>query len=424
MRRELILVFLAISGMIVIAFVVPLGLSARSTAIDTAMDRAAAQTAVLVPQVARDNRQTVVDQVNALNAEGRFRFTVVMADGSIVGWDRPVEGRLAQTIAEATSLSGAVGGGRELTTAVSLSAGRTAAVAVLVPDAELTAGVWSAWLTLGALALVLVLLAVGLADRMASRIIGPAERLAAAAAALGDRDFAAEVEPEGPSELAATAEAFNRLVRRVQEMLNEERALMAELAHRLRTPLARLRIDIEQITDPELAERLDGDVKAVTSEVNDLIARARHRIDPPVPLDLTALVKDRFEFWSVLAEEEGRSCRFDGNDPVIQEIDRDDAEVMVDTLLENVFAHTKAGVSFAVAVNRTESGCSIVVEDAGPGFDPSLAAPGHSDSGSTGLGLAIVARLLSTYGGTLSVGRSELGGARIEGRLPSPRSRP
>lgn len=420
MRRELILVFLAISTMIVTAFVVPLGLSARATARDRALDVARAESATLVPFVATGDLQAIVDEVDAVNASGRLAVTVVLTDGTEIGTTVIDRNRLDTVAQDATSVTGPTEGGHELITAVALPTG-SAAVRVFVPDAELRRGVLAAWATLAGLGAALILGAVALADRIAQRIIRPATDLAHAAAGLGAGDFTVHVEPSGPTELVTTASAFNTLVGRVKKMVDDERTMVAELTHRLRTPLTRLRVGLDQIRDPRVADKLHDDINALTAEVNDLISRARHNLDPPRPVDIAHLTAQRFDFWAVLASEEQRTCKFSPNDAIYAAVDNDELEAAIDVLIENIFAHTPPGTPFAVStVSRPDGGGSLVIEDGGPGFDPALVTPGQSGTGSTGLGLAIVNRLITRCGGTVAIDNSVLGGARIECRFPPP----
>lgn len=408
--------------MIVIAFVVPLGLLARSTAMDTAMDRARAASAGLVPLVAADNHPLVENRVDELNRSGTMEVTVMMEDGALIGVDRPIDGLLARSLRTTRSLTGPVDGGHEITTVVSIIDNRLAVIAVVVSDDTLTQGVAAAWFVLGLLGLALILLAVLLADRLAARIVEPARNLSSAVSALGDRNFDVHLTPEGPPEFRTTATAFNLLIGRVQSMLADERNLMTELAHRLRTPLTRLRIDVEQVDDHDLADRLNRDIDALSNEINYLIGRVRQTVDPPTPVDVAELARRRFNFWARLAAEEERDCTFDADGPVVVSVDPDDLEGAIDILIENVFAHTEPGVPFRVGVDRQQNHCHLTVEDGGPGFDPALIDAGRSTQGSTGLGLAIVDRLAAKYGGELVVGRSDLGGARVECRFRAPGS--
>ena len=83
------------------------------------------------------------------------------------------------------------------------------------------------------------------------------------------------VEPSGPEELAELASAFNALGTRITGMLDNERELVAELSHRLRTQLTSIRLRIEQIDDADTVAELSEDVNELTRVVTGLIEDAR-----------------------------------------------------------------------------------------------------------------------------------------------------
>ena len=419
MRRELVLVFVAISTTIVIAFVVPLGLSARSTARDRALDRARAEAANLIPFLATGDLRSVTTEVEQVNQTSPLAVTVVMADGTETGSPVADRERLQFALDQRTSISGPTDGGHELITAVALPGEQAAAIRVFVPSSELNHGVLPALATLVALGTALVLIAVALADRIAQRVIKPAERLAEAATVLGDGQFNVRVEPAGPPELETTARAFNTLVGRVEKMLADEREMVSELTHRLRTPLTRLRVGLDQIDDAATADKLHQDVNALTAEVNDLIVRARHNVDPPTRVDLADVVASRFDYWSALASDEERPCSLRREATVELAAARDEIEAALDVMIDNVFAHTPPGTGFALSLTaEARGGCTLAIDDAGSGFGADLIGAGASGSGSTGLGLAIVERLTAKAGGTLTLTDSEMGGARVECWFP------
>jgi signal transduction histidine kinase len=116
-------------------------------------------------------------------------------------------------------------------------------------------------------------------------------------------------------------------------------------------------------------------------------------------------------------------------DPVLPDLDgveaivamaSDDADAIVDALLENVLAHTPEGTPMAVCVETGERVVRISVEDAGPGFiDTSVVGRGISRGDSTGLGLDIVRRTVEAADGSMTIGESpSLGGASVVLKLP------
>ncbi|MGW7556160.1 ATP-binding protein, partial [Streptomyces rimosus] len=134
--------------------------------------------------------------------------------------------------------------------------------------------------------------------------------------------------------------------------------------------------------------------------------------------DAAEVIRERMDFWSALAEDEGRTVRVAGADrPVRVPVARSDLAAALDAMLGNVFRHTPEGTAFAVDVHNAEDAVIVLVSDAGPGIaDPDAALRrGHGDGGdgSTGLGLDIVRRLAESTGGDVRLGRSVLGGTEV-----------
>lgn len=90
-------------------------------------------------------------------------------------------------------------------------------------------------------------------------------------------DLTARVVPTGPPEIREVGTALNRLAERIRELLQSDRETVADLSHRLRTPVTALRLDAEALRDPEEAERLSGDVDELQRAVDRIIRAARHR---------------------------------------------------------------------------------------------------------------------------------------------------
>ena len=133
------------------------------------------------------------------------------------------------------------------------------------------------------------------------------------------------------------------------------------------------------------------------------------------PSDLAVLVAARSAFWSVLADEQGRSVEVSVPDkPVEVALAPEDVEAMVDALIGNVFSHTDAGTPFGVSVGAVGERPWLEVSDQGPGFSSShVAARGVSGGGSTGLGLDIVRRTAESVGGSMQLNDRPGGGAVV-----------
>lgn len=416
MRRQLITVFVAISVMVALAFVVPLGFLVRTTAQDRAIDAARADAAAIVPALVSGSTQDQIESAVGATPSGQAgRLTVMTSTGLRIGSQVEMSDRLDAALLQGTSAIGSVDGGVEVVTAVASGPGELSAIRVFVPSEDLRRGQWTAWSALGAVAVALVGLSVVVADRLARSIVRPAQELAAAAHRLGDGDLSTRVVPDGPPELVELSGAFNSLGSRVSSMLARERELVAELSHRLRTPLTKLRMRVDQVTDEELANELRSDVEDVTRVVNDLIAEARNSLGaPPGSCDAAAVVAERVEFWSVLAEDTVRPWSFDrGRGPLMVPLSSASLGAALDVLIENVFAHTDDAVRFTVGFGEQNGEARIWVGDAGSGFDDVASGRGVSGSGSTGLGLDIARSTAESAGGSLRIGASPLGGTEV-----------
>lgn len=168
---------------------------------------------------------------------------------------------------------------------------------------------------LGALGIALVGLAALVADRLARSIVEPVRVLSAAAHRLGEGELDVAVDPAGPPEVVEVGHAFNRLGSRIRKLISQERESIADLSHRLRTPLTALRLNVGAVSDPELAVRLSEDLDELGRMVDHVIHEARRQVreGPGVVADVGEIVRDRLEFWGALAEDQGRhwSSRID-----------------------------------------------------------------------------------------------------------------
>lgn len=421
MRRQLIAVFVAISVMVAIAFVIPLGFLVRSTAEDRALDAARTDAAAIVPALVSGSTRDQIETAAGATASGRQgRLTVLTSTGWTIGPDIEMSDRLDAALSRGTSSIGPVDSGVEVVTAVATGPNELSAIRVFVPEADLHRGQWTAWAALAGVALALVGLSVLVADRLARSIVKPTQQLAAAAHRLGEGDLSTRVEPDGPPELMELSGAFNSLGSQVSFMLARERELVAELSHRLRTPLTKLRMRVDQVSDNTLADELRNDVEDLTQVVTALIAEARTSL-PGVSksCDAAAVVTERVQFWSVLAEDTDRPWSFDrGSGPLPVPISSASLEAAIDVLIDNVFAHTDDGVRFEVGFEGRDREVTIWVGDAGPGFDQIAIERGVSGNQSSGLGLDIARSTAEAAGGSLDVGQSTLGGTEVLITLP------
>ena len=207
---------------------------------------------------------------------------------------------------------------------------------------------------LALVAVVLLVVAVLATDRLARSVTRPAADLARTSRALAGGDTRARAEVAGPPEIVDVAEALNLLADRIDELLVAERERVADLSHRLRTPLTALRLDAEGHGAAALLE----DVDRLEAEVSELIRAARRPLheEMAVRCDLAEVVEDRAAFWGALADDDDRrwECRIEPGGPHPVRLPREDVAAAIDVLLGNVFAHTPEGTPYAVSVHGSQ----------------------------------------------------------------------
>ncbi len=411
--------------MVVLAFLVPLTILVS----DLARDRAISSAEREAESLARVLSVLTVDQglEEAVTIVGEDRIasvngTVIFPDGTSVGLEVPPGEDLSLALGGSSFLA-PVEGGQAVYIPVILADGTTPVVRVFVSDEEMTAGVAQSRVILGILGAVLVVIAVFVADRLGRSMVQPVNELSEVASRLGHGDLSARVDPAGPPEIEEVGVELNRLAERITRLLQDERESAADLAHRLRTPLTAARLSVDGLDDGPHKERLIADLDELQRTTDFIIREARRpvRRESEEGCDIAEVVSGRVDFWSPLAEEQGRVVDVDvTEEPVPVGLPRGDAEAMIDALLENVLSHTPEGARMRVEVSRDGDEAVVSVEDSGPGFaDASVVDRGSSSGDSTGLGLDIVRRTVEGTNGRLSIGSSrELGGAGIVIYLP------
>jgi signal transduction histidine kinase len=424
-RRRIILVVLATTCLVVVAFAVPLAALVRSVARDRAIASAERDVAAMSPTLAGpDLTPDVVASAVQDTGTGRAgRMAVWLPDGTMVGdGEQADEDSVELARRQARSFSRERDGDVELYQPVVLGTNSTAVVYARVPPELLDEGVTTAWLALAGVAVVLVLAAVVIADRLARSVTRDATELSATARALAAGQGDARADPGPTPELADAARALNMLADRIDELRTAERERVADLSHRLRTPLTALRLDAEAAGDPALV----ADVERLEGAISELIHSARRPLHPGMVgavCDLVSVARERAEFWSALAEDDGREWTLDVNGahgPCPVALSSGEAAAALDALVGNVFAHTPEGTPYAVRVEVADGTARLVVADAGAGIH----APGDAldrgvtGGGSTGLGLDIARQAAEAAGGSIAIDRSSRGGAQVSLVLP------
>ncbi len=409
MRRRLALVFVALAVMLTVGFLVPLGRSVRSQARLRALagaqsDARGVATALAAVAGSTGDLPGVAEVEFVLNSFDSSDLMVLMADGSVIG-SGPADAVPVASEATGSVVAKVADGALAIVPVTFGGAGGQLVVTAFVDDDMLRDGVASSWLILSALGLIVVLGAVPLADRLAVSITRPVQDLSDAAHRWAGGDLEARVVPDGPDEVAESGRAFNQLAERLTDLLAAERERAADLSHRLRTPIAALRLQAETVADPGERDALIGDIVHLEGEVTALIEDVRSTESTEATIcDLPAVVAQRMGFWRVMASAQQRTvtAEVDETTPLLVNLSAAEVLSVLDNLVQNVLTHTVAGVGFTVSTVSDPP--RLTISDEGDGLPSTDAFDRGSSSGGSGLGLDIVRRVAEESGGDVTLG--------------------
>jgi signal transduction histidine kinase len=421
----------ATTAIAALAFLIPLGWELRADHRDAAISTAEQRSATVAGALAAGANKKGIDAAIE-NAGGGV---VVHAPGDTDG-SRAAAGDVTRAAQSTATIVVDVDSGIVRLQPVTVN-DKTSVVETFVPKSELAEGTARDWWVLLGIALGLVIGSVIVVDRLARGAVASARNLVQAAMAVGGGDLGVRIQPSGPRELAEAGYAFNRMADRLITSRTSERELVADLSHRLRTPLTVLRLDAEAL-DPDDTQigqfsaaeldrrrgirRIRQAIVTLEGEVDQLINTTRKAVAAQVAApqegvcDASEVVRDRMVFWSALAGDQNRQYRVVGAHTRIPvPVARAELAAALDAVLGNVFRYTPQGTAFEVGISRRDGWVAVRVDDAGPGIaDPERAMRrGESDQGSTGLGLDIARRAAQSAGGSVSLDRAVMGGASV-----------
>ncbi|MDH3192676.1 MAG: HAMP domain-containing histidine kinase [Acidimicrobiia bacterium] len=409
----------ATTSIVVLAFLLPLAALIRDLAADRAL-ASAERDAQSVAQLAATLDDTP-EAVRSLQVRLPEDASIQLAPGEVIGAELPHGLDLIQAANLGAASRQAVDGGQAVVVPV-LKDDSAWIVVVSVPTAVLMENVVASWLVLATLGLALIAVAALVADRLGRSIVRPIQNLVAATERLGAGELDASVTPSGPTELVQVGAAFNQLSQRVAQLLAGERESIADLSHRLRTPLTALKLDVEALEGNVDVSRLQQDIDELERTVSHLINEARRPIREAAGAvtDLTTVVAARAKYWGSLAEDQRREWQLQLPDNPCRVAGRDtDFVAAVDALIGNIFAHTPIGTPYVIELSADETRAILTISDQGPGLvDHGLLERGRSSGESTGLGIDIVRNTAWAAGGSAEWISVPPGGTKVQISLP------
>jgi signal transduction histidine kinase len=416
-RRRILVVAISAVALAVALLGAPVGIAIERNAVTQErgeLERAALQTAVAVSPSYRTG-----DPVELPTTESAMRVALYSPAGKRVTGTGPttLEGTLTDARRGSVVNSSS---SQDLIAAVPVSLDEKVIGIVRASStrAAVRSTVTHQLLALAALTALALVLAGCFAFWQARRLAGPLRRLADAAGQLGGGDFSVRVPVSGVPEIDSTGEALTSTAQRLSEQIARERAFAAQASHQLRTPLTRLRLELEaglHTGADGLATAVDDALATadhLSRTIDDVLALAREPDLRTSTFDVEALLADCVEHWRGVFATDDRPLRLVVDRPPPVRASSVAVRQILQVLIDNAYRHGRG----TVTLTARESGGAVAVDVEDRGHDEVVwpdpdAAPGR-------LGLVMARDLAASQGGRLLLS-SDPSGTRFTLLVPA-----
>jgi signal transduction histidine kinase len=447
MTRRILLALLALTATLLVAAVVPLAVKATQhdqqsyvSATEAATHSLAAVADEKITRNAHDPRFQAVlrtyasqgDEIVVANTRGGY---ITGRGTPLVGW-QPLAMKAVREVSSATMVTKT----RVIVAEPIWPDHSDDPVGVLVlerPTTQLNDTTSSLWLYVGLLAAVAMLAAAAIAITFARWVSRPLVTMDSAARRIADGDLAVRAATgSGPPELRRMAASFNMMAGRLETLVHGHRAVLADVSHQLRTPLAALRLRVDLLAvdaGPTAKAELAGaqeEIARLSRLVDGLLAAARAEsvTEQRVVIDVLPTVTERVAAWQPVADSASVKLLVEpadgtGADGPRIAIGTGQIEQILDNLLANAIEALHDGGQVTVSVSGTDAGTALVVADDGPGMSDDERSRAFlrfftASQNGTGLGLTIVHRLVTSNGGTARLSETPGGGLTVTLEFP------
>ncbi|MDX6750502.1 ATP-binding protein [Geminicoccaceae bacterium 1502E] len=255
--------------------------------------------------------------------------------------------------------------------------------------------------------------------------IRPIRKLARAMESFGKGRDIGDYRPQGAQEIRQAAHAFNLMRQRILRHLGQRTEMLAAVSHDLRTPLTRMKLELELLdsTEKPVFAELREDVEEMAQIIESYLSFARGEgregIEPVALRPLLENMRERGERAGAAVElRDGEEILLPARPVALRRC--------LANLVDNAARH---GRSIALGARRRGRHVEITVEDDGPGIPKSqreavfrpfvrLDQSRSRATGGVGLGLTIARDVALGHGGDLRLDQSAQGGLKAIIRLP------
>ena len=256
--------------------------------------------------------------------------------------------------------------------------------------------------------------------------IKPIEKLSKAAQQFGLGKKMENFKPSGATEVRRAAEAYLKMQERIERFIEQRTLMLAGVSHDLRTPLTRLKLQLEMLSDDKTNIELLSDVNEMQKMLENYLDFAEDVTrEKAIKTDLKQMIKEIINSESI----ENKVIEFNvkNDKPIFFECRAIAMKRCITNLLNNACSY---GDDIKVALEKKKDVIDISIEDNGPGIDKidydkaikpfiRLDSSRNQNIPGSGLGLSISQDITSNHGGKLIMSRSNLGGLKVQLKFSS-----
>ncbi len=254
----------------------------------------------------------------------------------------------------------------------------------------------------------------------------PLKALQVAAEHVGRGDFPKPLKEQGTSEIMEVTQAFNHMSKGIKQLEEDRNLLMAGISHDLRTPLTRIRLANEMMSDLDsfLREGIEGDIDDMNSIIDQFIDYIRHDSKDKVELDDLNVIVEEVVNAETPAD---RNVHFSAGECPKIPLRHVAIKRVIANLIQNALRYTDGDIEIVTGVDKQKNCAFFIVSDCGEGipdsdierlFQPFTQGDKARGTEGSGLGLAIIKRIVDTHGGCVELSNKAEGGLQARVCLP------
>lgn len=255
----------------------------------------------------------------------------------------------------------------------------------------------------------------------------PLQGLQQAALKVGRGEMPDPLPEHGSTEIVAVTQAFNRMAKGISQLEKDRALLMAGVSHDLRTPLTRIRLASEMVSEQDswIKDGIVSDIEDMNAIIDQFIDYIRHHKEEALDEeDLNLLVQEQISADRLQKREINASLC----EPLpLVPLRRIAIKRVLNNLIENALKYSDGAIEVSTGVERASRKVYVQVRDHGPGipehemqrmFEPFAQGDTARGSGGSGLGLAIIKKIVDMHHGQISMHNHAYGGLVVTVYLP------